>query len=108
LAAKLCLAIINACKNTQETFILFYCYKHLFHLFCILGLLLSMSENFLIGKHLAKYKQERDCLVHFLRLLAVCWPGAQSARNNSLLLVTLPNIHRLNFFSLADLAINLS
>ena len=25
------------------------------------------------------YKQKRDCLVHFLRLLAVCWPGAQSA-----------------------------
>jgi len=25
------------------------------------------------------YKQERDCLVHFLRLLAVCWPRAQSA-----------------------------
>ena len=25
------------------------------------------------------YQQERDCLVHFLRLLAVCWPGAQSA-----------------------------
>jgi len=25
------------------------------------------------------YKQECDCLVHFLRLLAVCWPGAQSA-----------------------------
>jgi len=24
------------------------------------------------------YKQERDCLVHLLRLLAVCWPGAQS------------------------------
>ena len=23
------------------------------------------------------YKQKRDCLVHFLRLLAVCWPGAQ-------------------------------
>jgi len=23
-------------------------------------------------------KQKRDCLVHFLRLLAVCWPGAQS------------------------------
>ena len=21
------------------------------------------------------YKQERDCLVHFLRLSAVCWPG---------------------------------
>jgi len=26
--------------------------------------------------------QERDCLVHFLCLLAVCWPGAQSARDN--------------------------
>jgi len=24
------------------------------------------------------YKQKRDCLVHFLRILAVCWPGAQS------------------------------
>jgi len=22
------------------------------------------------------YKQEHDCLVHFLRLLAVCWPSA--------------------------------
>ena len=29
-----------------------------------------------------RYKQERDCLVHFLRLLAVCWPGAQSAWDN--------------------------
>jgi len=31
------------------------------------------------------YKQERDCFVHFLRLLAVCnvpWPRAQSARDN--------------------------
>jgi len=28
------------------------------------------------------YQQERDCLVHFLRLLAVCWPGAQSAWDN--------------------------
>jgi len=25
------------------------------------------------------YKQERDSLAHFLRLLAVCWPGLQSA-----------------------------
>jgi len=24
------------------------------------------------------YKQERGPIVHFLRLLAVCWPGAQS------------------------------
>jgi len=28
------------------------------------------------------YKQERDCLVHFLRLLAVCWPWAQSVWDN--------------------------
>ena len=27
-------------------------------------------------------KQERGSLVHFLRLLAVCWPGAQSAWGN--------------------------
>ena len=26
------------------------------------------------------YKQKRGCLVHFLRLLAVCWPGASGAR----------------------------
>ena len=26
------------------------------------------------------YEQECDCLVHFLRLLTVCWPGVQSAR----------------------------
>ena len=31
------------------------------------------------------YKQKRDCLVHFLRLLAVFWPGAQSARDNHVL-----------------------
>ena len=28
------------------------------------------------------YKQKRGCLVHFVRLSAVCWPGAQSARDN--------------------------
>ena len=28
------------------------------------------------------YKQERGCLAHFLRLLAVWWPGAQSAQDN--------------------------
>jgi len=26
-----------------------------------------------------------DCIVHFLRLLAVWWPGAQNARDNHLL-----------------------
>ena len=28
------------------------------------------------------YKQDRDCLEHFLPLLAVCWPGAQSSWDN--------------------------
>jgi len=27
------------------------------------------------------YRQRGGCLVHFLRLLAVCWPGAQSVRD---------------------------
>ena len=39
-----------------------------------------MSEkNFKIGEYLAKLQAKRDCLVHFLRLLAVCWPGEYSA-----------------------------
>ena len=45
------------------------------------GLLPSLSMNSLL-KYVniwQSYKQERDCFVHFLRLLAVCWPGAQSA-----------------------------
>jgi len=29
--------------------------------------------------------RERDCLLNFLRLLAVCWPGAQRARDNHVL-----------------------
>jgi len=29
--------------------------------------------------------QERDCLMHFLRLLAVCWPGVQCAQDNHVL-----------------------
>jgi len=29
--------------------------------------------------------QERDCLMHFLCLLAVCWPGVQSAQDNHVL-----------------------
>ena len=28
------------------------------------------------------YEQERDCLVHFRRLLAVCWPSEPSAWDN--------------------------
>ena len=45
------------------------------------GLLLSLSEfSFFKSMNIwQSYEQERDCLVHFLRRSAVCWPGAQSA-----------------------------
>jgi len=37
------------------------------------GLLLSLLlKKNKIGEYFASYKQERDCLVHFLRLSAVC------------------------------------
>jgi len=36
-------------------------------------------NRWLFGK---SCKHERDCLVHVLRLLAVCWPGAKSAWHN--------------------------
>jgi len=40
------------------------------------------------------YKQDRDCLVHFLRLLAACWSSSQVHETITFLLVTLPNIYR--------------
>ena len=51
------------------------------------GLLLSLSvKTFLKAVNISQsYQQERDCFVHFLRLLAVCWPSAQSAWDNHVL-----------------------
>ena len=44
------------------------------------GLLRSLPANFLKSVNIWKsYKQEGDCLEHFLRLLAMCWPGVRSA-----------------------------
>jgi len=54
------------------------------------------------------YKQERDCFVHFLSLLAVCWPSEQVHETITFLLVILPNIHRFKKNPLTDSAINLS
>jgi len=52
--------------------------------------------------------QERSCLVHFLRRLAVCWPDAQSARDNHILACNSAKYSPiLTFLSLTDLAINL-
>jgi len=38
--------------------------------------------NFFLNRWIVGYKQERDCFVHFLRLLVVCWLGALSAWDN--------------------------
>ena len=47
------------------------------------GLLLSLWVKKLKSVNVwQSYKQKRDRLVHFLRLLAVCWLGAQSAWDN--------------------------
>ena len=60
------------------------------------GLLLSLRvQTFLKSVNIwQSYEQERDCFVHFLRLLAVCWPSAQVQETITFFLVTLPNIHR--------------
>ena len=44
------------------------------------GLLLSLRVKifFKSVNIWQRYEQERDCLMHFLHLLAVCWPGAQN------------------------------
>jgi len=47
------------------------------------GLLLSLCEKNKIGEYLAKLQARTwlfPCFVHFLRLSAVRWPSAQSAR----------------------------
>ena len=41
------------------------------------------------------YKQERGCLMHFVRLANTLLKDEESARDITFLLVTLPNIHRL-------------
>jgi len=48
------------------------------------GLLLSVrvKKKLKSANIWQSYKQERACLVHFLRVLAVCWPGAQSTRDH--------------------------
>ena len=50
------------------------------------GLLLSLSVNFFKSVNIwQSYKQEGGCFVHVLRLLAMWWPGTQSAQDNHLL-----------------------
>jgi len=60
----------------------------------------SMNIGIVTGKKV-------DCVLHFLLLLAVWWPGAQVHETTTFLPVTLPNIHRKKI-SLADSARNLS
>ena len=58
------------------------------------SLLLSLSEKKSVNIR-QSYKQKRDFIVHFLRLLAVCWPGAQSAWNNHALACNLAKYSRI-------------
>jgi len=66
------------------------------------GLLLSLSvKKIKLMNIWRSYKQECGCLVHFLRLLAVWWPGAQSALDNYLLACNfakyLPNLKQITY-----------
>jgi len=73
------------------------------------GLLLSLFLRiFLIGEYLAvSSKKTWLCLVHFLRLLAVCWPGRQSARDSHALACNFAEYSD-RFFKKSHTAINLS
>ena len=63
------------------------------------GLLLSLSEFFFKSVNIwQNYKQERDYLVHVLRLLELWWPGAQSARDNNVLSCKFANYLPIKFF----------
>jgi len=54
------------------------------------GLLLSLWVIFFNSVNIwQSYLQERDCLVHFLRLWAVCWLSAKSAWDNHVVTRTL-------------------
>ena len=70
----------------------------------------SASEKILKSVSIwQSYRQEHDCLVHFLRLLAVCWPGAQSALDNHTLACNFARYSPIiNIFSLTHSAVNLS
>jgi len=55
------------------------------------------------------YKQERDCLKHFVRLANTLLKDAESARNNHVLAGNFAKyLPLLKMFSLTDSAINLS
>jgi len=55
------------------------------------------------------YKQERDCLMHFVRLANTLLKDGESARNNLVLVCNFAKYSPiLTFFSLTDSAINLS
>jgi len=75
-------ARIPCCACEIETEILNFFFK------------LKVKLSVKIGKYLVKLKA-RTRLSHALCLVAVCWPGAQSAwDNHALACITLPNIHR--------------
>jgi len=73
------------------------------------GLLLSLSVNLFKSANIwQSYKQEHDCLAHFLCLLVVCWPGAQSAWDNHALVCNFAKYLTILIFLLTDSPANLS
>jgi len=76
------------------------------------GLLLSprITKKLKLVNIWQSYKQERDCLiVHFLRLLAACWPGTLSSSDNHALACNFAKYSPIvRNFSLTHSAINLS
>jgi len=73
------------------------------------GLLLSLSvKKIKLMNIWRSCKQECGCLVHFLRLLAVWWPGAQSALDNYLLACNFAKFYRIWNKLLIDSRINIS
>jgi len=69
--------------------------------------LFCLSVNFFKSVNIwHSYGQKRDYVVHFLRLLAVCWPGAQRTRDNHLFACNFAKYSPIVniFFSLADSA----
>ena len=68
----------------------------------------SYTSLILRSPHWLKITEHIECKL-FSSCLPVCWPGAQHVHETiTFLVVTLPNIHRFNFFSLTNLAIKLS
>ena len=80
-------AVIN--DKLQGTVVTYLRYGGIFNNQIKKGLLLSMPVKEVLKSvnmwHSYGQKGRVDCVAHFLQLLAVWWPGAESARDNHVL-----------------------